>query len=215
MEGIYTHMINQLFAKPLSEATSIALDLSATNSELLPSIYGNESAFNAYIEAKIGDKIGFGGYLEHRVIYETYANFETSSADFRNIHLGIDFWTKAETPVFAPLDGVVHSFMVNHGAGNYGPTIILHHPRTNIYSLYGHLSKGDLSPLEVGMPISAGQKLCHLGNSNENGGWPPHLHFQLIRDMQGFQGDYPGVCSKRDVDFYAHNCPDPASFGLV
>jgi murein DD-endopeptidase MepM/ murein hydrolase activator NlpD len=181
--------------------------------DLLPSIYGNASAFNAYIEAKIGDKIGFGGYLEHRVIYETFDNFATSSADFRNIHLGMDFWTKAGTPVFAPLDGVVHSFQVNHGAGNYGPTIILHHPAENIYSLYGHLSMGDLSQLEIGLPISAGQKLCHLGNSNENGGWPPHLHFQLIRDMQDLKGDYPGVCSQRDVEFYAHNCPDPSRYG--
>lgn len=202
-------MIDRLFAKPLSESTSVALDLSAENLDLLPSIYGNTSTFNVYIEAKIGDKIGYGGYLEHRVIYETYANFATSSADFRNIHLGMDFWTKAGTPVFAPLDGVVHSFQVNYGAGNYGPTIILHHPEANIYSLYGHLSMGDLSQLDVGMPINAGQKLCHLGNLNENGGWPPHLHFQLIRDMQGLKGDYPGVCSQRDVGFYANNCPHP------
>lgn len=205
-------MIDRLFAKPLSESTSVALDLSAENLDLLPSIYGTTSTFNVYIEAKIGEKIGYGGYLEHRVIYETYANFATSSADFRNIHLGMDFWTKAGTPVFAPLDGVVHSFQVNYGAGNYGPTIILHHPEANIYSLYGHLSMGDLSQLEVGMPINAGQKLCHLGNLNENGGWPPHLHFQLIRDMQGLKGDYPGVCSQRDVDFYANNCPHPSFY---
>lgn len=205
-------MIDRLFAKPLTDSTCVALDLSATNLDLLPSIYGNDIAFNAYIETKIGDKIGLGGYLEHRVIYETYANFETSSADFRNIHLGMDFWTKAGTPVFAPLDGVVHGFQVNHGAGNYGPTIILHHPAENIYSLYGHLSMADLGPLEIGLPISAGQKLCHLGNSDENGGWPPHLHLQLIRDMQGFQGDYPGVCSQRDADYYTNNCPNPSRY---
>jgi murein DD-endopeptidase MepM/ murein hydrolase activator NlpD len=206
-------MIDRLFAKPVSKSTCVALDLSATNLELLPSIYGNASAFNTYIEAKIGDKIGFGGYLEHRVIYETFDNFATSSANYRNIHLGMDFWTKAGTPVYAPLDGEVHSFQVNHGAGNYGPTIILYHPAENIYSLYGHLSMGDLSQLEIGLPISAGQKLCHLGNSDENGGWPPHLHFQLIRDMQDLKGDYPGVCSQRDVEFYIHNCPDPSRYG--
>lgn len=205
-------MIDRLFAKPLTDSTCVALDLSATNLDLLPSIYENASAFNAYIEAKIGDKIGLGGYLEHRVIYETFDNFATTSADFRNIHLGMDFWTKAGTPVFAPLDGKVHSFQVNHGAGNYGPTIILHHPAENIYSLYGHLSMADLCPLEIGLPISAGQKLCHLGNSDENGGWPPHLHFQLIRDMQGFQGDYPGVCSQRDADYYTNNCPSPSRY---
>lgn len=205
-------MIDRLFTKPLSDHTSVALDLSATNLELLPSIYGNTSAFNTYIEAKIGEKIGFGGYLEHRVIYETYANFATTTSDFRNIHLGMDFWTTAGTPVFAPLAGEVHSFQMNSGAGNYGPTIILHHPEANIYTLYGHLASDDLVPLEIGLPISKGQKLCHLGKPAENGGWPPHLHFQLIRDMQGFQGDYPGVCSQGDLSFYANNCPDPGAF---
>jgi len=126
----------------------------------------------------------------------------------------MDFWTMAGTPVFAPLEGEVHSFHVNQGAGNYGPTIILYHPAEKIYSLYGHVSMADLVPLKIGSRIAAGQLLCHLGKPTENGGWPPHLHFQLIRDMQGFQGDYPGVCSQRDLPFYANNCPDPASFSL-
>jgi murein DD-endopeptidase MepM/ murein hydrolase activator NlpD len=207
-------MIHRLFSEPLSKINSVALDLSATNLELNPSIYGNVSAFQEYIEGKLGEKIGFGGYLEHRVIYESYENFATSSADFRNIHLGMDFWTNAGTPVFTPLEGVVHSFQINQGAGNYGPTIILYHPAEKIYSLYGHISMADLVPLEIGLPIGAGQLLCHLGKTAENGGWPPHLHFQLIRDMQGFQGDYPGVCSQRDLRFYASNCPDPANFSL-
>lgn len=180
--------------------------------ELNPSIYGNVSAFQEYIEEKLGAKIGYGGYLEHRVIYESYENFATASANFRNIHLGMDFWTKAGTPIFTPFEGEVHSFQINQGAGNYGPTIILYHPAEKIYSLYGHVSMADLVPLEKGSPIAAGQLLCHLGKSSENGGWPPHLHFQLIRNMQGFQGDYPGVCSQRDLSFYANNCPDPATF---
>jgi len=205
-------MIHRLFAEPLSAKNSVALDLSATNLELNSSIYGNVSIFGEYIAEKIGTKIGFGGYLEHRVIYESYENFATASADFRNIHLGMDFWTMAGTPVFAPLEGEVHSFQVNQGAGNYGPTIILYHPAEKIYSLYGHVSMTDLVPLEIGSHIAAGELLSHLGKTTENGGWPPHLHFQLIRDMQGFHGDYPGVCSQRDLSFYANNCPDPASF---
>jgi murein DD-endopeptidase MepM/ murein hydrolase activator NlpD len=124
----------------------------------------------------------------------------------------MDFWTQAGTPIFAPFAGEVHSFQANQGAGNYGPTIILYHPTEKIYSLYGHVSMADLVPLKIGLPIGAGQLLCHLGKPTENGGWPPHLHFQLIRDMQGFHGDYPGVCSQRDLSFYANNCPDPASF---
>lgn len=205
-------MIHRLFAEPLRSSNSIALDLSATNTELNASIYGNTRAFCAYIEAKLGGKIGYGGYLEHRVIYESHENFATASADFRNIHLDMDFWAGAGTPVFAPIAGLVHSFQVNPGSGNYGPTIILFHPEENMYSLYGHLASSDLDTLVVGAKVTAGQTLCHLGKPDENGGWPPHLHFQLIRDMQGFQGDYPGVCSQRDVKFYADNCPNPEGF---
>lgn len=205
-------MINRLFSEPLSPANSVALDLSATNKELNPAIYANIPAFCAYIEQNLGAKIGVGGYLEHRIIYEAHENFATDSADFRNIHLGVDFWAQAGTSVFAPLAGEVHSFQVNPGSGNYGPTIILFHPSQGIYSLYGHLAEQDLEELSVGMPIAAGQLLCHLGEPNENGGWPPHLHFQLIRDMQGYSGDYPGVCSQRDLAYFASNCPDPLSF---
>jgi murein DD-endopeptidase MepM/ murein hydrolase activator NlpD len=203
-------MIDRLFSNPLTAATSIALDLSASNTELTASIYGETSTFCDYINAKLGGKIGYGGYLEHRVVYESHENFATASEDYRNIHLGLDFWTTAGTSVFAPLAGEVHSFQVNPGSGNYGPTIILYHPTENIYTLYGHLAKEDLAPLEVGAQIAAGQLLCHLGKPAENGGWPPHVHFQVIRDMQGWLGDYPGVCSQRDVSFYAQNCPDPS-----
>jgi murein DD-endopeptidase MepM/ murein hydrolase activator NlpD len=205
-------MIHRLFSQHLSPKTSVALDLSATNLELNEPIYGNTLAFCDYIKMTLGGKIGYGGYLEHRVIYESHENFATTFEDFRNIHLGIDFWTDAGSPVYAPLDGEVHSFQINPGSGNYGPTIILFHPMENIYSLYGHLASADLHELQVGAKFAAGQKLCHLGNPSENGGWPPHLHFQLIRDLQGWNGDYPGVCSKRDLPFYAINCPDPASF---
>jgi murein DD-endopeptidase MepM/ murein hydrolase activator NlpD len=206
-------IINHLFSEPLTPSNSISLDLSAKNTELNASIFASLSVFCDYVASKLAGKIGYGGYLEHRIVYEAHENFATDAADFRNIHLGMDFWTTAGTPVFTPLDGEVHSFQINEGSGNYGPTIILYHPAEKIYSLYGHLANDDLKHLKVGDVIAAGQLLCHLGNPSENGGWPPHLHFQLIRDMQGIEGDYPGVCSKRDIDFYANNCPDPAKFG--
>ena len=42
-----------------------------------------------------------------------------------------------------------------------------------------------------------------------NGDYAPHLHFQIIKDVQDFVGDYPGVCSKMDLEFYKKNCLDP------
>ena len=205
-------IINHLFSKPLTPSNSITLDFSVKNTELNASIFSSLPIFCDYVASKLAGKIGYGGYLEHRIVYEAHENFATDAANFRNIHLGMDFWTTAGTSVYVPLDGVVHSFQINEGSGNYGPTIILYHPAEKIYSLYGHLANDDLKHLKVGDVIAAGQILCHLGDPSENGGWPPHLHFQLIRDMQHYYGDYPGVCSKRDVDFYTNNCPNPASF---
>ena len=207
-------MINRLFSEPLTALNSVALDLSAKNMELTSSIYAHIPTFCDYIDSKLAGRIGYGGYLEHRVIYSPFENFATSAADFRNIHLGMDFWTTAGTSVYAPMEGEVHSFQVNEGSGNYGPTIILYHPAENIYSLYGHLSNEDLVHLEIGAPIAAGQLLCHLGKPDENGSWPPHLHFQLIRDLQEFVGDYPGVCAQKDLTFYANNCPDPKIYSI-
>jgi peptidoglycan LD-endopeptidase LytH len=43
----------------------------------------------------------------------------------------------------------------------------------------------------------------------ENGNWPPHLHFQLIADMEGWKGDYPGVCKYSEREKWLGNCPDP------
>jgi hypothetical protein len=43
----------------------------------------------------------------------------------------------------------------------------------------------------------------------ENGQWPPHLHFQVIIDMEFKKGDYPGVCKLNEKEKYLRNCPNP------
>jgi len=42
-----------------------------------------------------------------------------------------------------------------------------------------------------------------------NGDYAPHLHFQIIIDMEEKTGDYPGVCSENKLEFYKNNCPNP------
>ena len=39
--------------------------------------------------------------------------------------------------------------------------------------------------------------------------YAPHLHFQIIKKLVNNFGDYPGVCSKKDLKHYLENCPDP------
>jgi murein DD-endopeptidase MepM/ murein hydrolase activator NlpD len=150
--------------------------------------------------------------LEHRAIYDESGLFEAETTR-RNIHLGLDFWTAAGTTVFAPLAGTVHSFQDNAHFKDYGPTIILQHTLQGqvFHTLYGHLSRPSLAGLSIGQAVACGDRLGTLGDSHENGEWPPHLHFQLILDMQGKTGDYPGVCAAADLPFYRLNCPDPSS----
>ncbi len=205
-------MSRPIFSQNFNLQNSITIDLSKHNPRLNSTIFSNLKVFSVFIEDLIGDKWGIGGYLETREIYEAHANFATNQNDFRNIHLGIDIWAKAGTPVVAPLDGFVHSIQNNKGLGNYGPTIILQHDLNGqtLFSLYGHLAKSDLENICIGQKIQKGEVFCHLGQPHENGSWPPHLHVQCIRDLQQFVGDYPGVCSARDEAFFAQNCPDPS-----
>jgi murein DD-endopeptidase MepM/ murein hydrolase activator NlpD len=60
-----------------------------------------------------------------------------------------------------------------------------------------------------GQIVTKGAVLGQLGAPPVNGDYAPHLHFQVIGDLQGKKGDYPGVSSKNDLSFYKENCPDP------
>jgi murein DD-endopeptidase MepM/ murein hydrolase activator NlpD len=105
----------------------------------------------------------------------------------------------------------VHSFKDNDNFGDYGPTILLQHnlDGLTLYSLYGHLSRESLTGLSVGQPISKNQLIGAFGNSTENGHWPTHLHFQLIFDLEGCAGDYPGVGRYSEKEKLIKNIPDP------
>lgn len=197
------------------------LDFSASNPDLDPNRQPpldltNTAAFSDYVFGKLreaGTAVGVGGYNEHRVIYRRSPHF-SQTTEPRVIHLGIDLWAEAGTPVFAPLDGVVHSFNDNNNFGDYGPTIILEHEDNGkpLYSLYGHLSRQSLKGLFEGKSIKAGQQIAEIGPYPENGDWPPHLHFQLMTDMLGLKGDFPGVCSLSDRDRFLAICPNPNRF---
>lgn len=192
------------------------IDLSVKNKDLKNVALFDPEACQQYIESvlKRNDAhVAYGGYLEERNLYADATRF--SEGELRNIHLGVDFWCKAGTKVVVPFKGVVHSYKNNSDKGNYGPTIILEHqlPQVGVfYSLYGHLSVESLSGLYKGRPFAKGEVLAHLGTTDINVNYAPHLHFQLILDLQGNQGDYPGVCSAEKIGFYQKNCPNPLVF---
>lgn len=192
----------------------VALDLSVTNQDLAKSIPANATEFEGFISKyleKNNAEIAFGGYIEGRNLYKRSTIFKDGSNPERNIHIGLDLWGKAGTKVLAPLDGKIHSFKNNLGLGDYGPTIILEHEIENekFYTLYGHLSLESIENLTVGAVFKKGESLATFGNSEINGDYAPHLHFQIINNIQNYLGDYPGVCNINDLNFYIENCPDP------
>ncbi len=159
-----------------------------------------------------------GGYGEDRAIYDTPI-FNSPAQEARTIHLGLDVFAPAGTPVRAPLDGRVHSLQLNDNAKDYGPTLILEHrPEAGLafYTLYGHLALPVLDQLKPGETIRSGDLLATLGAKKVNGGWAPHLHFQVILDLMERNGDFPGVCAKSDAAHWLTLCPDPRPLlGLV
>ncbi|MUP41816.1 peptidoglycan DD-metalloendopeptidase family protein [Christiangramia aestuarii] len=189
------------------------IDLSENNRDLLKLEVASAEAFSIFIEEYLWNrkaKAAYGGYNELRTLYQRSELFNNEAAN-RNIHIGLDVWVPAYSDIISPLDGKVHSFRDNDDFGDYGPTIILEHFENGrkFFTLYGHLSRASLQDLKKGDKVKAGQKIAELGDFHENGDYAPHLHFQIMEDLQDKDGDYPGVVRKEDLDNFLKNCPDP------
>lgn len=190
------------------------LDFSEKNKDLVTLDLSETTVFSDYVFNKLlsaNTYAGIGGYGEDRIIYRHRKHFGGESNTARSIHLGTDIWVSAGEPVFAPLDATVHSFAFNNHYGDYGPTIILRHQLDGLafFTLYGHLSLDSLEELYEGKPVRAGEKIAEIGSYPVNGDWPPHLHFQIISDIGEYRGDFPGVASQLDSEYYLSLCPDP------
>jgi peptidoglycan LD-endopeptidase LytH len=193
----------------------IEMSFTEDHSDLTDEILADEDKFIHYVYSKLQSenaKYGIGGYDEHRTMYRRSNLFGASgeNEEPRRIHLGIDIWGRPHTPVIAPLNGIVHSLGNNNDFGDYGATVILSHQLDGFcfHTLYGHLSLNTLKDLEPGQTIMKGDIFGEFGMSTENGHWPPHLHFQIIIDLEGMEGNYPGVCKLSEREKYLQNCPD-------
>lgn len=206
----------KVISKEIDYSDYVALDLSENNKELLNHKLETAQDYEKYIQNyldKSNAKIAFGGYIETRNLYKRSAVFKDNKSDERNIHTGLDLWINEQAEIYAAFDGTIHSFQNNTALGDYGPTIILQHEIEGFkfHTLYGHLSLESLSGKNIGDKIQKGQTIATLGLPPTNGDYAPHLHFQIIIDIENKIGDYPGVCNIKDLDFYSENCPNPNS----
>jgi 4-aminobutyrate aminotransferase-like enzyme/Ser/Thr protein kinase RdoA (MazF antagonist) len=200
-------------------STPLVFDLSVGSLDIpTPATVQDSASFQAHVDrllSQSGASVGIGRYDEARLVYVTelfrYPNNWVD--ENRTFHLGIDLFCGAGTAVFAPLDGVVHSMANNAARGDYGPTIVLEHVaaagRVRFFTLYGHLAVESLAGMEPGRLVRRGDRIATLGSADVNGGWPPHLHFQVIADMLGRSGEFPGVAAPAERDVWLSLCPDP------
>ena len=192
------------------------LDLSISSPDLTGRDSDDTADFSNRVFQKMrsdGLTLGIGRFMEPRGFYLA-DQFEGRSGDpreSRTIHLGIDVFQEPGTEIHAPLAGRVHTVRENKNRLDYGPTLILEHsaPSGLFWTLYGHLEKASVENLKTGDSIDAGQPIARIGTYPENGDWPPHLHFQIITDLMGFEGNFPGVALPRDRTVWASFCPNP------
>jgi 4-aminobutyrate aminotransferase-like enzyme/Ser/Thr protein kinase RdoA (MazF antagonist) len=203
----------------LGQAPLAVFDLSVGSLEIpRPEVVQDPPAFSDHVDALMaaeGARFGIGRYDEPRLVYvtELFRHASNWQDENRTVHLGIDLFCEAGSPVFAPLDGTVHSAANNAAAGDYGPTIVIEHVAEDgsvrFFTLYGHLSVESLDGMTPGRRVKAGEQIARLGDIAVNGGWPPHLHFQVVADMLGRLGEFPGVAAPRERDLWLSLCPDP------
>ena len=205
------------------------IDLSVESLEL-PHLdtLATEGVLDAWVERQIeaaGATVGVGRYGEARILYDdpAFAVRGDHGPESRTIHLGLDLFAPPGTPVRAPFAGTVVSVADNDQPRDYGPTVILRHPTgqgPGFHTLYGHLDAATLEHLAPGSAVAAGDVLGWLGDASINGGWPPHLHFQVIAldplhdpgSATASPGNFPGVALQRLRAVWESILPDPTPF---
>jgi len=213
-----------VLSQDLAQQPPLVFDLSVGSSELAGVDLTDMHALGRVLFGRMereGAAVGLGRYDEPRRLYasDMFAGGAGPLEERRTLHLGIDLFAPAGSPVHAPLAGTVHSACDNAGALDYGPTIILRHEVADglvFYTLYGHLSRESLRGLEPGRAVAKGERIAGIGALEVNGGWPPHLHFQVVADLVGCGGDFPGVARPSERELWLSLAPDPrALLGLA
>ena len=157
-----------------------------------------------------------GRYDEVRRNMYTTEMFENATkaidgyAGIRDVHIGLDIGGPAGTPVYAPAEGVIQSFGYNPEAGDYGHVIVTEHVIGGVrcWMLFGHLDAASVAFKHVGQVVERGERIGSFGAEHENGGWAPHVHFQVSL-IPPATHDMPGVVSAAQRDRARLEYPDP------
>jgi murein DD-endopeptidase MepM/ murein hydrolase activator NlpD len=207
-DWLATRTFPPMFVPDIAAGPSIAL-LTAGQRPDMPAF--SDRAFDVWFAAQ-GVPYGLGAYGEDRRVYTSAQFADAGGPERRTVHTGIDVFAPAMTPVHAPVAGRVLHVTYNADPLDYGHTLILQHDAGGVafYTLYGHLAGTLPGLVQPGDMVAAGQVICHLGDWHENGGWAPHLHFQVMTDMLGRRdGNFVGAGHAGLWDVWSDICIDP------
>ena len=155
----------------------------------------------------VGAIYGVGRYNEYRP--DVYLSPQFTDQE-RQVHMGVDIAAPAGTPVHAFFAGRVYCQAMRSQPFDYGGTVITVHRwlGQTVYALHGHLDRQSVEARRPGERFEAGEIIGRLGSQEENGGWPPHLHFQLSL-VAPEACDLPGVVSLGRRAWALQRFPDP------
>ncbi|MGA0372545.1 MAG: aminotransferase class III-fold pyridoxal phosphate-dependent enzyme, partial [Paracoccaceae bacterium] len=205
-----------LIGRDLSDIPACSLSVEEVASPLNPFSLPAEEAAELGAKYSRAYPMWLGYYNEPRLIYTAPA-FRLGpwkASDRRTVHLAVDIFAPSGTPLYAPMEGVVVSAEYRPDTLDYGGVIMLEHETPagdRFYTLYGHLDPAFIQTLKLGQRVPKGNAFCSLGSQECNGGWPPHVHFQLILDTVGMGSDLPGVGAPEDMALWHRLCPNPAT----
>jgi murein DD-endopeptidase MepM/ murein hydrolase activator NlpD len=90
-----------------------------------------------------------------------------------HIHQGQDVLAAEGTPVVVPMAGTITSTSYQAGGAGY---YAVEHTSAGLDFMFAHCQAGSMVVSE-GEPVSAGQALCHAGQTGD--ATAPHLHFEI------------------------------------
>ncbi|MFH1637876.1 MAG: peptidoglycan DD-metalloendopeptidase family protein [Candidatus Woesearchaeota archaeon] len=154
-----------------------------------------------------------GNILYEKIIKEgmilRYKEQRIYNGETYGYHWGIDILSPEGTPVFASDEGkVIDAYAIDDltedfGGETYGNYVVLQgkYGSKNVFTLYGHLANINNSYRE-GQIIAKGEQIGVLGKgfTVENGGWPPHLHFQVATSIKGLDAYGSILLEKRTIN---------------
>ncbi len=170
----------------------------------------------ARVGGEFGEGLWLGYYNEPRLIYAEpgFRKGPWKASDRRTVHLAVDVFAPAGTVLHAPMSGRVEVVENRDSHLDYGGVVILHHETPEgdpFYTLYGHLDPEVCDRLKPGDPVAQGAAFVRLGDASQNGGWAPHVHFQLALTTDGMEADWPGVADPDELELWNAVCPNPAT----